>query len=179
MALLDNGVQINTVTLSFAQECSLDVGPLTDLMARWVTCVGLGNALAQPLGYIIVWVQVDWVQDYDEDQTALVIPDLSNFVVRVLCHSRDSYNKPHHECNEREGDRCLGNTMLVNTHVWPIFWWCGRTTWPTIEDSNVGEPDPNYYDNISLLRKPRPYMPFPPKLYMQRWRQLTRGKGLM
>ena len=34
MALLDNGVQINTVTPSFAEGCSLEVGPLTDLMAR-------------------------------------------------------------------------------------------------------------------------------------------------
>ena len=66
MALLDNGAQINMVTLSFVEEHFLDVGPLTDLMARWVTCVGLGNALTQPLGYIIVWVQVDGIQGYDK-----------------------------------------------------------------------------------------------------------------
>ena len=59
MALLNNGAHINTVTPSFAEECFLDVGPLTDLMARQVTCVGLGNVLAQPLGYVIAWVQVD------------------------------------------------------------------------------------------------------------------------
>ena len=34
MALLNNGVQINMVTLSFAEEHSLDVGPLTDLIGR-------------------------------------------------------------------------------------------------------------------------------------------------
>ena len=39
--------------------------------------------LTQPLGYIIILVQVDRVQGYDEDQIGLVIPDLSNFVVRV------------------------------------------------------------------------------------------------
>ena len=83
MALLNNGVQINMVTLSFAEECSLDVGPLSDLMARGVTCVGLGNVLTQPLGYIIVWVQVDRVQGYYKDQIALLIPDLSNFAMRV------------------------------------------------------------------------------------------------
>ena len=37
----------------------------------------------RPLGYIIIWVQVDGVQGYDEDQTAMVIPDLSNFVAQI------------------------------------------------------------------------------------------------
>ena len=81
MALLDNGVQINNIMPSFVEECSLNIGPLSDLVGGQVTCVGLGNALTQPLGYVIVWVQVDRVQGYDEDQIALVIPDLSNFVV--------------------------------------------------------------------------------------------------
>ena len=34
------------------------------------------------LGYIIIWVQVDGVQGYDEDQIALIILDFSNFAVR-------------------------------------------------------------------------------------------------
>ena len=83
MALLDNGVQINTIMPSFVKECSLNIGPLLDLVDRWVSCVGLGNALTQPLGYVIIWVQVDGVQGYDKDQIALVIPDLSNFAVSV------------------------------------------------------------------------------------------------
>ena len=68
---------------SFVKEFSLYVGPLSDLLGRWVTCVGLGNVLTQPVGYIVIWVQVHRVQDYDKDQIALVIPDLSNFVVWV------------------------------------------------------------------------------------------------
>ena len=32
------------------------------------------------MGYILIWVQVDRVQGYGEDQIVLVIPDLSNFV---------------------------------------------------------------------------------------------------
>ena len=35
------------------------------------------------MGYAVIWVQVDGVQGYDEDQIALVILDLSNFVARV------------------------------------------------------------------------------------------------
>ena len=52
-------------------------------MGSKVTCVGLGNAYTRLLGYIVIWVQVDRVQGYDEDQIALVIPDLSNFVAPV------------------------------------------------------------------------------------------------
>ena len=52
-------------------------------MGSKVTCVGLGNAYTRLLGYIVIWVQVDRVQGYDEDQIALVIQDLSNFVARV------------------------------------------------------------------------------------------------
>ena len=80
VALLDNGVLINIITQSLAEKHSLNIGPLTDL-DRQVTCVGLGNALTHPLGYIIIQVQVDGVQGYDEDQIALVILDLSNFAV--------------------------------------------------------------------------------------------------
>ena len=81
MALLDNGTQINTITLKFIENHSLDVGPLSDLVGGWVACVGLGNALTNPMGYVVIWVQVDGVQGYDEDQIALVILDLSNFMV--------------------------------------------------------------------------------------------------
>ena len=83
MAFLDNGAQINTITPDFVKSCSLEVGPLSDLVGRWVACVGLGNALTQPVGYIVIWIQVDGVQGYNEDQIALVIPNLSNFVAWV------------------------------------------------------------------------------------------------
>ena len=55
------------------------MGPITDLIGTKVACMGLGNAYTQSLGYIIVWVQVDGVQGYDEDQIALVVPDESKF----------------------------------------------------------------------------------------------------
>ena len=83
MALLNNGVQLNTIMPSFVKEHSLNIGPLSDLVGRRVTCVGLGNVLTRPLGYIIIGVQVDGVQGYGKDQIALVIPDWSNFTMRV------------------------------------------------------------------------------------------------
>ena len=59
------------------------VGPITNLMGAKVACVGLGNTYTRPLGYTIIRVQVDGVWGYDKDQIALIIPDFSNFVVRV------------------------------------------------------------------------------------------------
>ena len=83
MALLDNGAQVNTITLKYISNHSLQAGPITDLMGSKITCVGLGNAYTRLLGYVVIWVQVDRVQGYDEDQIVLVILDLSNFVAQI------------------------------------------------------------------------------------------------
>ena len=83
MALLDNGAQVNTITPRYVQEHSIPVRPITNLMASKVTCMGLDNAYTRPLGYAVIWVQVDGVQGYDEDQIALIIPDFSHFANRV------------------------------------------------------------------------------------------------
>ena len=83
MALLDNCVQVNTITPRYVKEHSLQVGPINDLMGSKVTCIGLGNAYPRPLGYVVIQVQVDGVWGYDEDQIALIIPDFSNFATRV------------------------------------------------------------------------------------------------
>ena len=83
MVLLDNGAQVNTIMLKYISDHSLQVGPITDLLCSKVACMGLGNACTRPLGYIVIWVQVDGVQGYDVDQTALVILDLFNFVAQV------------------------------------------------------------------------------------------------
>ena len=83
MALLDSGVQVNTIMPRYVSKHCLQVGPITDLTGSKVTCVGLGNAYTRPLGYVVIQVQVDRVWGYDEDQIALVIPDFSNFATRV------------------------------------------------------------------------------------------------
>ena len=83
MALLDTGAQINTITPRYVSEHLLQVEPISHLIGTKVTCVGLGNAYMRPLGYVIIWAQVDGVQGYDEDQIALVIPDLSNFAAQI------------------------------------------------------------------------------------------------
>ena len=83
MALLDNGTQINTIMPKYIRDHSLQMGLITNLLGAKVACMGLGNAYTRPLGYVIIQVQVDGVQGYDEDQIALVIPDLSNFAAQI------------------------------------------------------------------------------------------------
>ena len=83
LALLDNGAQVNTITPRYVNDHSLHVGPITDLMGSKVTYMGLGNAYTRPSGYVVIWVQVDGVWGYDEDQITLVIPEFSNFATRV------------------------------------------------------------------------------------------------
>ena len=78
MAFLDNGAQVNTIMPRYVRDNSLHVGPITNLMGSKVACAGLGNTYTRPLGYIVIPVQVEGVQGYDEDQIALVIPDSSN-----------------------------------------------------------------------------------------------------
>ena len=86
------------------------MGPITDLLGAKVACVGLGNAYMRPLGYVVIWVQVDRVQGYDKDQIALVIPDSSNFAAQIpviLGTTAISW-----VVNVmKEAERCLGNAL--------------------------------------------------------------------
>ena len=83
MALLDNSAQVNTIMPRYVKEHSLQVGQITNLMGSKVTWIGLGNAYTRPLGYMVIQVQVDGVQGYNEDQIALVILHFFNFATRV------------------------------------------------------------------------------------------------
>ena len=83
MAILDNDAQVKTIIPRYISNHSLQVGPSTDLMVSKVACMGLGNAYTRPLGYVMIWAQVDRVQGYNEDQIVLAILDHSNFVAQI------------------------------------------------------------------------------------------------
>ena len=95
MALLDNSAQINTIMPKYVSDHSLQMGLITNLLGAKLTCVGLGSPYTRPLGYIIIWVQVDRVQGYDEDQIALVIPDIL-FCGSDSCNFRNPHHQPSH-----------------------------------------------------------------------------------
>ena len=111
MALLDNGTQVNTIMPRYVSNHSLQVGPITHLMGSKVTCVGLVNAYTRLLGYVVLQVQVDRVQGYNEDQIALVISDFSNSAVRVPIILGTPTIGLSSQCNERGGNGCLSNAM--------------------------------------------------------------------
>ena len=41
---------------------------------------GLGGRVTEPLGYVMLWVQIPYVPSYDEDQVVLVVSEDSNFL---------------------------------------------------------------------------------------------------
>ena len=146
MALWDNGMQNNTIIPGFIENHSLDIGPLSDLIGRWVTCVGLGNAFTWPIGYIIIQAQVDRVQGYDKDQIALVILDLSSFVAWVPVNlGTPMISHFVNMIKKREIDTLV--TPWVNAWVpYLLAVWCAAAM---VEDKfAVGVSDPIEYDKV-------------------------------
>ena len=94
------------------------MGPITDLIHARVTCMGMANACTHLLGYAIVWVQVDRVQGYNEDQIALVIPDESKFAEQVpVILQTPTISHIMNVMKEREIDalgECQGGTSIIN-----------------------------------------------------------------
>ena len=82
-ALLDSGSTINVVTPKFVVAHSLDVSPLGDLVDGVLGINGFEGLFSWPLGYVIIRVQVEGMQGYNEDQVALVIPDPTAFGSQV------------------------------------------------------------------------------------------------
>ena len=62
----------------------MDVGPLSDLLGGTLGINGFGGVYTQPLGYVIISVQVQGVRGYNKDQVALVEPDSTTFGSQVL-----------------------------------------------------------------------------------------------
>ena len=77
------GSTINVVTQGFVEAHSLDVGPLDDLIDGTLGINGFWGVFSQSLGYVIVRVQMEGVQGYNEDQVALAVPDSTVFGSQV------------------------------------------------------------------------------------------------
>ena len=82
--LLDTGAQTNAITPELAKELCLEILPMSDLVNNQKFSLnGLGGDVHFPQGYVITQIQVDGVWGYDEDNIALVFPDVSGFGRRV------------------------------------------------------------------------------------------------
>ena len=82
--LIDNGAQVNLVTPEFVKNRGLEVGLIQDLNDhnRYILLSRLGGRITEPLGYVILRVQIPYVPSYDEDQVALVVAENSKFLKR-------------------------------------------------------------------------------------------------
>ena len=149
-ALLNNGMQINTITSNYVKDDSLEMGPITDLIGARVTCVGLGNTYTQPLGYVIVQVQVNRVQGYDKDQIALVVPDESKFVEWIpIILGTPTITCIINVLKEREIDALA--MPWVNARVAQLLS-MHRAVATVLEDQASKSANPNGYNEVVFMR---------------------------
>ena len=82
--LIDNGACVNLVTPEFVRDRGLEAGSIQDLNNHngCILLSGLGGRITEPLGYMILWVQIPYVPSYDKDQVALVVAEDSSFLRR-------------------------------------------------------------------------------------------------
>ena len=71
------------MTPELIKACSLDVGPLSNLVDDTLKINGFRGLFSWPLGYVIIRVQVEGVNGYNKDQVTLVVPDSTTFGSRV------------------------------------------------------------------------------------------------
>ena len=82
--LIYNEARVNLVTPEFMKNRGLEVGSIQDLNDhnRYIPLSGLGGKITEPLGYVILQVQIPYMPSYDKDQVALVVSEDSNFLKR-------------------------------------------------------------------------------------------------
>ena len=79
--LIDSGACMNCVTPEFIKTRGLVAGSIQDLNnhSGHIPINGAGGKRTEPLGYMMIQVQIPQVPSYDEDQVALIIEDPSIF----------------------------------------------------------------------------------------------------
>ena len=170
-ALLDNGTQINTITPNYVKNHSLEMGLITDLIGTQVTCIGLGNAYTCPIGYVIVWVQVDGVQGYDEDGKALVIPDELKFMEQVpIIYGTPTIGCIMNVMKEKERDALAmpwANARVA--HLLSVH----RATATVLKDQTSESANPNGYNEVVFTKNAKTIEAFSFPGYLRK-----SGKGL-
>ena len=149
-ALLDNGMQINTITPNYVKNHLLEMGLITDFIGTRVICMGLGNAYTQTLGYIIVWVQVDGVQAYDENQIALAISDELKFAEWILVLlGTCTISHVMNVMKEREIDALAMPWAKARVaHLLSVH----RAAATVMDDQTLESANPNGYDEVVFMR---------------------------
>ena len=82
--LIDSGASMNVITLEFVKARGLAAGSIQDLNNH-AGCIPInraGGKCTEPLGYVMIRVQIPYAPSYDEDQVALIVEDSSLFSQR-------------------------------------------------------------------------------------------------
>ena len=79
--LIDSGARMNCIMPEFVKARGLVVGSIQDLNnhSGHIPINGVGEKRTEPLGYVMIRVQIPQVPSYDEDQVALIVEDQSIF----------------------------------------------------------------------------------------------------
>ena len=82
--LIDSGAHMNVITPEFVKARSLEAGSIQDLNNHTgrIPINGAGGKHTEPLGYVMIRVQIPYAPSYDEDQVALIIEDPTLFSKR-------------------------------------------------------------------------------------------------
>ena len=108
--LIDNGARVNLVTPEFVRVQGLDVGLIQDLNQHngCIPLSGLGGRVMEPLGYVMLQVQIPYMPSYDEDQVALVVSEDSNFLRKCqVVLGTPTINRAIRAMKESEMDNAL------------------------------------------------------------------------
>ena len=79
--LIDSGAHMNCLTPEFVKVRGLAAGSIQDLNnhSGCIPINGVGGKHTEPLGYVMIQVQIPQFPSYDEDQVALIVEDPSIF----------------------------------------------------------------------------------------------------
>ena len=84
--LIDSRARMNVITPEFVKARGLAVGSIQDLNnhAGRIPINGVGGKCTEPLGYVMIRVQIPYAPSYNEDQVALIVEDPSLFSQKCL-----------------------------------------------------------------------------------------------
>ena len=82
---MDDGSQINSITLAYAKSLDLVVGPLEELAGDPTgrPIQGIGGVRTGAIRYVVFRAQIGGIPSYDKEQVALVVDNSSYFARKV------------------------------------------------------------------------------------------------
>ena len=120
-------------------------------------------------------LQVDRVQGYDEDQIALVIPNLSNFAVKVpVILGTPTISHVINIIKDKEIDALL----IPWLNAWVAYLLAVQWSTATIEDGKPEESDPSDYDEIVTTKESKTIDAFSSQVIHAKMKTAHRGEGI-